>query len=187
MKKLKIWEKLVVICLTMVFVTTLFLSFCISIEYFSITSRFVILGAIFIIANIATFFFLTKILLKRYNYKNRKGIKIYFYAIIIISSLAAMAILFYYNRWIYMLIYFILDGFYLAMVEKAFGKFRVTINGEHDKLSVGDLTSFNTTVQVIAKNKKVKSSSDSVKVGDIITISKDGETILTLDVINNKK
>jgi uncharacterized membrane protein YhaH (DUF805 family) len=187
MRALKFWEKLAVIFLTSLFIITTFLSFCISIEVPEAVSRFVIFGLILIIISVASFFGLIKILIKRFNYKNRRGAKIFFYSIVVIPSVSASAILLYENSWPYVFIYFILVTFYFYMVEKYFGKFNIRINAEFDKLSVENLTSFNTDIKVIAKNKKVKSSREAIKVGDIIEISKNGEPILTLDVIKNKK
>ena len=70
---------------------------------------------------------------------------------------------------------------------KKFGRFNIKIDKLSSELQVQNLTSFNTGIQVIGKNKKVKSSSDLVKTGDAITIKKDSETILTLEVVKNKK
>ena len=86
-----------------------------------------------------------------------------------------------------MLVYPVLVYAYYWLVEKRFGKFSIKIDKLSDELYVGNLASSNVDIQVIAKNKKVKSSTDEIKVGDIIRIKKDDETILTLDVIKNDK
>jgi hypothetical protein len=76
---------------------------------------------------------------------------------------------------------------YYWIIEKRFGKFSIKIDKLTDGLYVSNLASSNVDIQVVAKNKKVKSSTDEIKVGDVIRITKDGEAILTLDVIKNKK
>ena len=187
MKKLNFLHRIALVLLTSLFVVSMFLSFVISIKDFDEDPRFFFVGILFYAINIGSFFFITKILRKYYNYKQRKGLRFYYYLIIIMSTVSVLVVLAFNGRWRNMVPYFILAAAYFYLFEKIFGKFRLTINSENDKLLVGDLTSFNTDVAVIAKNKKVKSSTKEIQVGDIIRISKDGETIITLDVINNQK
>lgn len=186
MPKFKFWEKLVLVALTFLYLLSMFLSYSISIEVDGDSTRFLIFGGCCFAVNIACFFGLLKLFAKHFNYKQRKALQIFFITITVISVACAVAILIYYNQWLYTYLYLILAAVYRQLFNKTFGKFQFTLNGEFDHLSVADLTSTNTDLKVIAKNKKVKSSTDAIKVGDLIEISKNGAPILTLDVIKNK-
>lgn len=186
MSKFKLWEKLALVALTFLYIVSLFLSFSISIKVDDDSTCFLILGSCCFAINIACFFGLLKLFANHLNYKQRRPLRIFFIVITIIPAVCALAILIYYDQWLYTYLYFLLAALYRQLFNKTFGKFQLTLNGEFDHLSVADLTSSNTDLKVIAKNKKVKSSTDAIKVGDLIEISKNGAPILTLDVIKNK-
>lgn len=186
MSKFKLWEKLALVALTFLYVVSLFLSFSISIKVDNDSTRFLIFGSCCFAVNIACFFGLLKLFTNHLSYKQRKPLQIFFITITVIPVVCAFAILIYYDQWLYTYLYFLLAALYRQLFNKTFGKFQLTLNGEFDHLSVADLTSSNTDLKVIAKNKKVKSSTDVIKVGGLIEISKNGAPILTLDVIKNK-
>ncbi len=186
MQKIKLWEKLALVALTFLYIVSLFLSYGISVKVDNDSTRFLIFGSCCFAINIACFFGLLELFAKHFNYKQRRPLQIFFIAITVIPVVCAFAILIYYDQWLYTYLYLLLAVLYRQLFNKTFGKFQLTLNGEFDHLSVADLASPNTDLKVIAKNKKVKSSTDAIKVGDLIEISKNGVPILTLDVIKNK-
>lgn len=187
MKPFKWWEKLLVITLVPLFIVSFFFSTVFSIKSIEDDLRFFFIGLAIFIINIAIFFGLFKIISKYYDYHNRKGVKIFIYLMVLIPLPATISFLLFYEHYGHVLVYPVLVFMYYWIIEKRFGKFSIKINKLTDQLCVNNLTSSNVDIQVIAKNKKVKSSTDEIKVGDIIRIAKDGEPILTLDVIKNKK
>lgn len=87
-----------------------------------------------------------------------------------------------------MAVHFFIVALYAYLINKEFGRLSIKINKDHDgDLYAGDITSFNGDIKVRGKNKKVKSSIERIAIGDTITISRDSETIITLNVIKNVK
>jgi len=187
MKPFKWWEKLLLILLTALFIPSFFFTTVFSIKPLEEDPRFFFIGIAIFVINMAIFFGLLKIISKYYDYRNRKGVKLFFYLIVLIPLPATISFLAFYSRFGHILVYPVLIYAYYWLVEKRFGKFSIKIDKLSNELYVGNLASSNVDIQVIAKNKKVKSSTDEIKVGDIIRIKKDDETILTLDVIKNDK
>lgn len=187
MKPFKWWEALLVVLLTLLFIPSFFFTTVFSIKPLETDPRFFFVGLAIFVANIAVFFGLFKIISKYYDYHNRKGVKLFFYLIILLPLPATISFLIFYNHYGHLLVYPVLVFMYYWIIEKRFGKFSIKIDKLTDELYVSNLASSNVDIQVVAKNKKVKSSTDEIKVGDIIRITKDGEAILTLDVIKNKK
>ena len=87
-----------------------------------------------------------------------------------------------------MLVYFVLVALYVYLINKEFGRLSIKINKDHDgDLFAGDLYTFNGDIKVRGKNKKMKGSIERLSVGDTIIISRDSETILTLNIVKNAK
>ena len=87
-----------------------------------------------------------------------------------------------------MLVYFVLVALYAYLINKEFGRLSIKIKKDHDgDLYAGDITTFNGDIKVRGKNKKIKGSMERLAIGDVITISRDSETVLTLNVIKNVK
>lgn len=187
MKPFKWWEALLVVLLTVLFIPSFFFTTVFSIKPLETDPRFFFVGLAIFVVNIAVFFGLFKIISKYYDYHNRKGVKFFFYLIILLPLPATISFLIFYNHYGHLLVYPVLVFMYYWIIKKRFGKFSIKIDKLTDELYVSNLASSNVDIQVVAKNKKVKSSTDEIKVGDVIRITKDGEAILTLDVIKNKK
>lgn len=187
MQKFKWWEKILVILLAPLFMVGYFCVFITSVKTLEEEPIFFTIGTIFAIISIACFFGLLKILRKYYNYRNRKAIYRLFGILIVLPLVSATAVLFYHQKWINIIEIIALAVMFAWIIAREFGRFNIKIDKLSSELQVQNLTSFNSDIQVIGKNKKVKSSTDKIKVGDIITIKKDGETILTLDVLKNQK
>ncbi len=186
--KLKFLEIILLFFLTVVFITTFFFSTIFSLKPISEDARFFIIGLILFTINIGVFFWTIKILKKHYDQRNHKGIRRYYYPIFAISLLPTLGFLAHYNNWLYMLVYFILVSLYAYLINKEFGRLSIKINKDHDgELFAGDLFTFNGDIKVRGKNKKMKSSIERLAVGDTIIISRDSETILTLNVMKNAK
>lgn len=186
MHNFKWWEKLLMILLVPLFVVSYFLVFVTSVKPLEENPVFFFIGTVFAAISIASFFGLLKLVRKYYDYHSRKGAYWFFGTIIVVPLVSACAVLFYHQKWTCILEIIGLAIVFAYFVCREFGRFNIKIN-KLSKIHVGDLKSFNTDLQVIGKNKKVKSSSDLVKTGDIIIIKKDSETILTLEVLKNQK
>jgi hypothetical protein len=188
MRKLKFYEKILVFCLTALFIITFFFSVSFSLKPLEEDPRLFFVGMAAMAINIGIFFWTLKIFKRHYNYRNHKGLRIYYYTIITIAAAPTLALLRFNNDWMYMTVYFALIGLYLYMVNKEFGRLSIRINKDHDgDLYAGDLFTSNGDIKVRGKNKKMKSAMERISVGDVIIISREGEEILTLDVIKNAK
>ena len=188
MPKLKFLEKVLLFFLVVVFITTFFFSTIFSLKPISEDARFFIIGLILFSINIGVFFWTVKIIKKHYDQRNHKGIRWFYYPIFTISMLPTLGFLAYYNNWVYMLVYFILVALYAYLINKEFGRLSIKINKDHDgDLFAGDLYTFNGDIKVRGKNKKMKGSMERLAIGDTIIISRDSETILTLNVMKNAK
>jgi hypothetical protein len=188
MRKLKFYEKILMLCLTVLFVASFFFSISFSLKPIEEDPRLFIAGMVSMGINIGIFFWTLKILKRHYDYRNHKGIRIYYYTIIAVSAAPTLELLRFNNDWMYMAVYFTLIALYVYMVNKEFGRLSIRINKDHNgDLYVGDLYSSNGDIKVRGKNKKMKSAMERVSVGDVIIVSREGEEILTLDVIKNAK
>ncbi len=188
MRKLKFLEKVLMFILTVVFITTFFFSTIFSLKPLEEDPRFFFIGLLIFAINIGAFFFTIKILRKHYNHRNHKGIRIYYYIMMGLPLYPTIGFLGFYNHWQYSVVYFCLIGMYAYLINKEFGRLSLKINKDHDgDLFAGDLHSFNGEIQVRGKNKKIKGSMERIAIGDVITISRDGEPVITLNVIKNTK
>ena len=187
MKPFKWWEKILVILLTLLFLPSFFFTTIFSLKKFDEDPRFFLIGMGLFAVNIAIFFGLMKIFSKYYDYRSRLGVKLFFYAIFIFPLPLTLAFLASNNAWPHMVVYLLYFLAYRYVIEQHFGRLDIKIDKTTDKLLVSNLGSFNSDIRVIGKNKKVKSSTEEIKVGDIIRIERDGEAILMLDVIKNDK
>ena len=188
MRKLKFLEKVLMFFMTVVFITTFFFSTVVSLKPLEEDPRFFFVGLLIFAINIGVFFFSVKILRKHYNHRNHKGIRIYFYTIIGLPLYPTIGFLAFYDHWPYVGVYLCLIAMYAYLINKEFGRLSLKINKDHDgDLFAGDLHSFNGDIQVRGKNKKIKGSMERIAVGDVITISRDDETVITLNVIKNVK
>ena len=175
MRKFTWWEKALFILLVPCFIVSFFL---ISVASITQTQN----NTVFSI-----FFFFLKTLKKYFDFRNKRGIKQFFYTIILMPLVVGIYFMGYYQAWLYMIIYAVITGIYVYLINKEFGNFSFKLDQRASKIYVQDLRSYNTDLRIVGKDKKVKSSTDELRVGDVITISKDGETILTLNVAKNKK
>ena len=187
MKQFKWWEKILFIIMTPLFMVSYFCIFITSVKSLEEEPVFFIIGSVFAAISVVCFFGIIKILSKYYNYRNRKGIYRFFGVLIVLPLISATAVLFYHQKWINILEIVILAVLFVRCIAHEFGRFSFKINRLAPDLHVQDITSFNADLQVIGKNQKVKSSTDKIRTGDTITIKKDGETILTVEVVKNKK
>ncbi len=186
MRKLSFLEKLFMPLLTLIFIVSFNLTTIISMKPVEEDARFFFIGVLMAIINVGAFFGTLKILRKHYNYRNHKGIRIYYYTIIILPLILALEYLMFYQQWLYIPLFFALAAIDIYIVNQEFGRLSIKIAGDHDQLLVGDLTSSNSYIKVRAKNKKFKSSSEEIETGDVIIIERESQTILTLNVIKNK-
>ena len=187
MKKFKWWETLILILLTPLFITTFFGIAIVTISPVEQNPVFFIIGTICAVINVATFFGTIKIIKNHYDYKERHSIERYYAVIIVMPLVTGIYFMAFEKGWMYLALYALLVGIYSYIIGKEFGKFSFKINKEHDKLSVGDISSYNTELSFKGKNKKPKGSTEELAIGDVITIKKDEETILTLQVIKEEK
>lgn len=186
MKKFKLWEKLVYIFLTPFFICSFFFSIVATLKTIEEDPRFLLIGVGVMALNVGAFFILIKIARKYYDYHNEKGARRFFYFIIALPLIPAVWFLMYYGRWHQILVMVFMTYLYARIVEKEFGRLRYTIKKKTNAIKVGEITSFNSDVKIVGKNKKVKSSTDVIKAGDIITFTRGSETILSVTV-NSKK
>ena len=174
MRKFTWWEKALFILLVPCFIVSFFLISVASSTQTQNNTVFLIVGSVIAAVNIGIFFFFLKTLKKYFDF-------------ILMPLVVGIYFMGYYQAWLYMIIYAVITGIYVYLINKEFGNFSFKLNQRASKIYVQDLRSYNTDLRIVGKDKKVKSSTDELRVGDVITISKDGETILTLNVAKNKK
>lgn len=187
MRKFTWWEKALFVLLVPCFIVSFFLISVASSTQTQNNTVFLIVGSVIAAVNIGIFFFFLKTLKKYFDFRNKRGIKQFFYTIILMPLVVGIYFMGYYQAWLYMIIYAVITGIYVYLINKEFGNFSFKLDQRASKIYVQDLRSYNTDLRIVGKDKKVKSSTDELRVGDVITISKDGETILTLNVAKNKK
>jgi len=187
MRKLSFFQKILMLFLTPLFIITFFFATIISMKPIEEDARFFVIGLFLVIANIGIFFATLKIIKKHYDYRNRKGVRIYYYTIIAIPLIMTLGYLRFYDQWLYMTLFIAMAALDVYIINQEFGRLSIKIDGNYDKLLAGDLTSPNGFIKVRAKNKKIKSSTEEVSVGDIIIIERNDHTVLTLNVIKNQK
>ena len=188
MRKLTVLEKILMVLFTPLFIISFFYSVSFSLKPIEEDPRVFFAGMASMAINIGIFFYTVKILKKRYNYRNHKGIRSYFYTIITIAALPTFGLLKYNNDWMYMSVYIALIALYLYIINKEFGRLSIRISKLHDgELYVGDFYSSNGDIKVRGKNKKMKGGIERLTAGDTIIISREGEEYLTLNVVKNSK
>ena len=188
MRQLKFFEKILMFLLSVVFITTFFFSHVFSIKTVDEDPRFLIVSIIIFSINIGVFFWMIKILKRHYNYQNHKGIRIFFYSIIVPPAMALVAYFASLNKYPYILVYVFIISMYAYLINKEFGRLSIKIKRDHDgELFAGDLYTFNGDIKVRGKNKKMKGGAERIAIGDVIIISRDSEPIITLNVIKNDK
>ena len=196
MRQLKFSEKILIFFLTCLFTITFFFSTIFSLKpeadnpagLTENDPRLLFAGLILFAINIGAFFWTIKIIKRHYDHRNHKGIRQYYFTIFAISTFPTLGFLAFYGAWIYMLVYFFLLTLYVYLINKEFGRLSIKIGKDHDgDLFVGDVTTFNGDIKVRGKNKKMKSSIERIAPGDTIILSRDSETVLTLNVVKNAK
>ena len=98
MKPFKWWEALLVVLLTLLFIPSFFFTTVFSIEPLETDPRFFFVGLAIFVVNIAVFFGLFKIISKYYDYHNRRGVKLFFYLIILLPLPATISFLIFYKK-----------------------------------------------------------------------------------------
>jgi hypothetical protein len=187
MKEFKWWEKALFILLVPCFIVSFFLISVTSITQTQDNAVFLAVGSVIAAINIGIFFFFLKTLKKYFDFRHKYGIKLFFYTIIVMPLVVGVYAMGYYQAWLYMAIYVVIAGIYVYLINKEFGVFSFKIDQRTNQIYIHNLKSYNTDLRIVGKDKKVKSSTDELRVGDAIIVRKDGETILTLNVAKNKK